>query len=680
MKDTLGWMWSHYSAAMLAQHRGWIRLWYYDPMKMNPEQQAAAHYQASARHLLVLAGAGTGKTRTIIGRILFLIQQKVPAERLLMLTFTRRAAKEMLLRLHNEVGKAADSITAGTFHHFCLQIMRRVPKAFAVEDRTVIDRDDAQSLLQLIRGETLKKGEKRDFPKAATILNYLSYAKNCCLSLEDYLRQFTELDDNTMARLIEIANRYEERKQQRRYLDYDDILHLFVKGLEANSKLRDRIAGLYQHVLVDEMQDTNPLQWRILQALSAQAQLFCVGDDAQSIYAFRGADFRNVHEFETRLPNSTTLKLQENYRSTQEILDIANWLLAESSIDYNKKLKAHRGRGLKPLLVDFESKFDEAQWIATDLQERHDADTPWSDHMILVRSAWSAKTLEGALIERNIPYRFVGGTSLLEAAHVKDLLSLCRAAISAYDELAWIRYLKCWPKIGDATAAKIVQQLISLDPADNPLQVLETSLAKRDDIRQGISLIQQYRAEPNTALKLGAEHLGKALAQRYDRWESRLADLRLLSDLALRYKDLLGFVEAYTLDPVSNSEAEKTDQEDCLTVITVHSAKGTEAPVCYCLGVQPGMYPHMRSLGDRDAEEEERRILYVALTRACNELLITRSGDDSRTLFHGGSFVHSAGSSYFLEYLPSQLVDYHHYGYQLGHGGGSVLDELLDFE
>ena len=170
-------------------------------MKLNPEQSAAAHYQGSARHLLVLAGAGTGKTRTIIGRILFLIQQGAPAERLLMLTFTRRAAKEMLLRLHNEVGNVADSITAGTFHHFCLQVMRRVPKPFGVEERTVIDRDDAQSLLQLIRGERLKKGEKRDFPKAATILNYLSYAKNCCLDLQDYLLQFTELDDNTMARI-----------------------------------------------------------------------------------------------------------------------------------------------------------------------------------------------------------------------------------------------------------------------------------------------------------------------------------------------------------------------------------------------------------------------------------------------------------------------------------------------
>lgn len=653
-------------------------------MQLNAEQTAAVHYTGPARHLLVLAGAGTGKTRTIIARILFLIRSGVAAERLLMLTFTRRAAKEMLARLNNEVGGVSDKITAGTFHHFCLQVMRRIPKAFGVEDRNVIDRDDAESLIQLIRGELLKKGEKKDFPKGSVLLNTISYAKNCCLALEDYLQRFTEYDETTMERIRQIAAQYEQRKAERRYLDYDDILHLFVQGLEQNDKLRERIAGLYQHILVDEMQDTNPLQWRILAALSGAegkgAQLFCVGDDAQSIYAFRGADFRNVHEFESRVPGSTTLKLQENFRSTQEILDIANWLLAQSPLQYDKELHAHRGRGLKPRLIDFESRFDEADWIATDLQQRHDNGARWGEHMVLVRSAWAAKTLEGALIDRQIPYKFIGGTSLLEAAHVKDLLSLCRAALSAYDELAWIRYLKCWPKIGDATAAKVVAGLLQLQPADNPLDALADLLPRRDDVRQGIAIVQQYRGEPHTALKMAAEHLGKALSQRYDRWESRAGDLRLLASLAHRYRDLLGFVEAYTLDPVSNSEAEQSEQEDTLTVITVHSAKGTEAPVCYCLGVQPGAYPHLRSLGDQDAEEEERRVLYVALTRAQNELIITRAGDDNRTLFHGGSYVHAQGSPYFLEYIPGELLEYEHYGYGLGMAGGSILDELLDFE
>lgn len=648
-------------------------------MQLNNEQSAAAHYQGDAKHLLILAGAGTGKTRTIIGRVLHLVKQGTPTNRLLMLTFTRRAAKEMLMRLEKDLGPATKTITAGTFHHFCLQIMRRIPKAFGVEDRVVIDRDDSKSLVQLIRGEVVEKKHRKEFPKAAILLNYLSYAKNCCLPLSEYLINFTELDEEFCTLTETIGKRYELRKAERKYLDYDDILHLFVKGIEANPELAKKIGGLYQHILVDEMQDTNPLQWRILQALSS-ANLFCVGDDAQSIYAFRGADFKNIHSFSERLPDSNVFKLEQNFRSTQEILDISNWLLKKSSIDYNKQLSAARGSGLAPTLIDFESKFDEASWIASDLSERKDNDAKWSDHMVLVRSAWAAKTLEGALIDSGIPYRFVGGTSLLEAAHVKDLLSLCRAALNRTDELAWIRYLKCWPRIGDATASKIVSALLEADSDETIEGLLRQKIGKREEIIDGILAIQSQRNNPSEAIKLGVEMMEQTFMTRYDRWESRAGDLRLLSDLARRYKDLLGFVEAYTMDPVSNSEAERIEEDDLVTVITVHSAKGAEAPVCYCLGVQPGAYPHIRSLGDRDAEEEERRVLYVAFTRAQDELIITRCGDESRTLFHGGSYVHSAGESYFLEFLPPDLVSHEQYGYGLALGGGSVLDELLDFE
>lgn len=646
-------------------------------MDLNPEQLAAAHYSGPARHLLVLAGAGTGKTRTLIGRVTHLIRQGVPAERLLMLTFTRRASKEMLQRLRSDIGPIADQVTAGTFHHFCLQIMRRIPQAFGLETATIIDRDDAQSLLQLLRGERIDKKRQKDFPKAATLLNYISYAKNCCLGIADYLHRFTEYDTDTAALIAQIADAYELRKQDRQYLDYDDILHIFVRSLEQRASLRDKVGQLFLHILVDEMQDTNPLQWRILELLS-QAQLFCVGDDAQSIYAFRGADFRNVHEFRQRLPAADVLKLQENYRSTQGILDIANWLLAQSPIGYDKELHAHRGRGEKPTLIDFETRSDEAYWIAQDLIQRHEGSAPWADHMILARSAWGAKAVEGALIDHDIPYRFIGGTSLLEAAHVKDLLSLARCALNKRDELGWMRYLKFWPKIGDATAAKVIDALLKADPATDVLQVLESVLPKRDDIAQGVKLVLQYRAEPQIALRVATQHMNGTYANRYDRWESRAGDLRLLAELASRYKDLLTFVEAYTLDPVNNTDEENTETEDAVTLITVHSAKGTEAPVCYCIGVQPGVYPHVRSLGNQDSEEEERRILYVALTRAQNELFITRAGEDSHTVFHGGSYAHSVGAPYFLEYLPPALVEHQVKGYGSGIARSNVFDTLLD--
>jgi len=651
-------------------------------MQLNQEQIQAAHNKGPAQHLLVLAGAGTGKTRTIIARVAHLVKNGVPAKRLLLLTFTRRAAKEILARLASDLGPVTEDITAGTFHHFCLQVMRRAPKSFGVADRTIIDRDDAKSLLQLIRGELVEKKDQKEFPKAPTIQNYISYAKNSDLQLDDYLTQHTALSHAEIDKLMTIGLQYEARKRERGYLDFDDILHLFVAGLENNSELKNRIASLYQHILVDEMQDTNPLQWKIIHALTqdSKAQLFCVGDDAQSIYAFRGADFRNIHEFSQRLPNAEVLKLQENFRSTQEILDLANWLLAQSPLDYNKKLKAFRGNGAMPKLVDFENKFDEARWIADDLIERQESGSEWHEHMILVRSAWSAKALEGALIERSIPYRFIGGTSLLEAAHVKDILAVCRCALSKKDELGWIRYLKCWPRIGDATASKLVEKLSSADPADNAIDILTELLPTRPEIWEGVAIIQKHQKDPATAIYLITEHMKTLLSKRYDRWESRESDLQLLGELAERYKHLTDFVETYTLDPISNASAERSDEEDTVTVITVHSAKGAEAPVCYCLGVQPGMYPHIRSAGDEEAEEEERRILYVALTRAQDELIITRAGEENRTTMHGGSFMQNASSSYFLEYLPRELVTHEQFGYGLAFGGGSVLDELADFE
>lgn len=648
-------------------------------MQLNKEQTCAAHYKGPAKHLLILAGAGTGKTRTIIARVIHLVQSGVPAQRILLLTFTRRAAKEMITRLSTELGPVADQITAGTFHHFCLQVMRRVPKAFGVDNRTVIDRDDQVSLVQLIRGELVDKKIKKDFPRAATLMNYISYAKNSCQALQDYLETYTELSDDFLEKVIAIAQQYELRKAERNYLDYDDILHLFVKGLEQHPQLKEQVSTLFQHILVDEMQDTNPLQWQLLQHLS-KAHLFCVGDDAQSIYAFRGADFKNVHDFKNRLPDSDILKLEENYRSFQPVLDLANWLLNQSSIDYDKHLSAHRGQGLKPKVIDFESKQDEAQWIAQDLMARHEGGTPWSQHMILVRTAWAAKQLEGALIDQGVPYRFIGGTSLLEAAHVKDILSGARAAISKTDELAWIRYLTCWPRIGDATAAKIIDKMRLSDPDEDLLDTLKQALPNRDDVHKGIELVKQQGSEPALALTAITEHMSTMLEKRYDRWESRRGDLRLLADLAEKHRDLRQFIETYTLDPITNSQAEQTDQDDLVTIITVHSSKGTEAPVCYCLGVQPGMYPHMRSLGDEDAEEEERRILYVAFTRAQDELIITRSGDSDRTVFHGGSVTQAVGSPYFLEYLPNELVEYEHYGYDLAQSHSSVFDELLDFD
>ncbi|MEE9118292.1 MAG: ATP-dependent helicase, partial [Calditrichia bacterium] len=314
-------------------------------INLNKNQQIAAEYKD--QHILVLAGAGTGKTLTIIERAEHLIRKGVDPRRILLLTFTRRAAREMTDRLYLSIGDAANAVTAGTFHHFCLLTMRKMADKFGIQHFTVIDRDDQNSLMKLARAGYVKKKEK--FPRASQLVNIFSYSRNTNMNILEYLDKYTEFDEETSNKILSVFSEYKQRKQLNRYLDFDDILHQFGKKLHEDPSIRKRLRSRYDHILVDEMQDTNPLQWLILDGLKDPAKLFCVGDDAQSIYAFRGADFRNVHSFKDRIPDSVVLKLADNYRSTQEILDVSNWLLKESSLKYNKKLKAQRGAGIKPL-------------------------------------------------------------------------------------------------------------------------------------------------------------------------------------------------------------------------------------------------------------------------------------------------------------------------------------------
>jgi len=625
-------------------------------MELNAQQQQAV--TCGGGHVLVLAGAGTGKTRTIIARAAYLIGAGVPPWRILLLTFTRRAAREMIERLRQMIGKPAEGILAGTFHHFCLHTMRRMQEAFGIEGATVIDRDDQLQLMRLIRSDLKEKNA--DFPKAAELVNLCSYARNTLQPPESYLAAYTEYDEKTIELICRMFEEFERRKRANRYLDYDDILFRFAERLCGDPALNRKIRERYDHILVDEMQDTNPLQWRMLEGMRDPALLFCVGDDAQSIYAFRGADFRNVHAFADRVPNAEILRLEKNYRSTQGILDLSNWLLSESEVPYDKRLTAHRTEESTPLLKDFDSEYEEADWITGDLVERHRAGRPWKDHMIITRTGFGARAVESYMVEKEIPYQFVGGTSLLQTAHVKDLLCLVRAADSHLDELAWARYLTLWPRIGDKSAARLIRAMQKAADTEAALELLLPLLKGRAEIVDGPQAVRDHLDNPPGAIEQAARHLMPLMEKRYDKWKSRLRDFELLMRLAEKHRSLKGFMETYTLDPISISSAERIDADDVVTLTTVHSAKGTEAPVCYLIRVEPGMYPHMRSLGSEEAKEEERRILYVAMTRAQDELILTRTyhpyGWYSRPFSGGNQWNASRGQNYFIEDLEEPLV------------------------
>lgn len=623
---------------------------------LNDGQTAAATFEG--QHALVLAGAGTGKTTTIVARVAHLLSTGVPPRRILLLTFTRRAAQEMKSRLGKVSGKDGKSVSAGTFHRFCLTFMRRWPDRFGTEGATIIDRDDQVQLMKLARAAMPQFD--RVLPKAPVLVNYYSYARNTNQSLADYLGKFTDMEDDAIAAAGEVIGGYGKQKRACRYLDYDDILHVFARTLNRDDTLRRKLAGFYDHLLVDEMQDTNPLQWLILDALRDPAKLFCVGDDAQSIYAFRGADFQNVHAFTDRVADSTLLKLEVNYRSFEPVLNLSNWLLKQSPLQYDKTLISHRGEGPLPQMMDFDSEYDEADWIAEDILQRHEGGAALRDHMVLTRTAFGARTLEAALIEHDLPYRFIGGTTLLKSAHVKDLLSLLRAIDNRGDQLAWMRFLCLWPRIGEKTAAKIIPDLQSAVDMKTVAKHLSERFRDKPQIAEIVSKVHRKWSSTAAAVAAAVEALTPLLEQSYDRWETRKKDFDLLIRLAASHDNVSAFIETYTLDPVTESEVTQDDGDDVLTLITVHSAKGTECPVCYILGLQPGNYPHSRSVGKPDEEEEERRVLYVAMTRAMNELIMTR------TMRTAGAFTphwsrnyetSPGGTSYFLSDVPADLVD-----------------------
>lgn len=620
--------------------------------ELNPQQKQAA--TTVAHNCLVLAGAGCGKTKTIVARAAYLIDQGLPAQQIQILTFTRRAASEIVTRVEQHMGAQSKGLRASTFHTFCMYLLRRNPRAFGLTQFSIIDRDDQLLMFRLLRG----KDKGNVLPKAAELCDLYSYARNTKTKLSDALFKQLPQAVEYKSQIAELMKAYEQRKQERNFLDYDDILSIVAVHLQNSPELVKWVTGFCSALLVDEMQDTNPLQWALLQPLVGKVKLFCVGDDAQSIYGFRGADFENIHHFKERVPDAEVLTLEMNYRSTQGILDLSNWLLEQSQIDYDKHLQAYRGKGLKPQLHILSNEFEEANWIVQDLNQRHSQGAAWAEHMILLRSGFSGRYLEGALIAANIPYRFIGGVKLLESAHVKDVLSLLRVSVNPQDDLAWMRFLTLWDGVGDVGASKLAQELIQLPDIEARCQRLERHGKVPQQailILMQLDVLQQH---VEACIGLALDALNEQLENNYKTkdWSRRVKDFDLVKQLARKHHSLGEFLEEYVLDPISISEIDKTPDQDLVTLITIHSAKGAEQKVCYVPHVSPNQYPHARAQGDFDDVEEERRVLYVALTRAENELILTKQ---NLNLWSQDQYDELGRKieSYFLNDLPQHLVD-----------------------
>ena len=662
---------------------------------LNDSQRRAATFEG--KHLLVLAGAGTGKTKTIVARAEYLLNNGVEPNKIAIVSFTRKSAREIAERLKLSVSgnMNKNAITGKTFHSWCNEIMHQYPEHFPHHSFTPLDEDDRLSAFALAIGRNLKDSTTEKIKKE-TVAAVYSYAVNTLCSLTDAIFHIryvnSDKDDEQIKKRVEedkliiapIIKKYIEYKKERRYMDYDDMLNVVAQVMEKNESVRTTVTTRYVHVLVDEMQDTNPLQYKLLRCFTEKSHLFCVGDDAQSIYAFRGADFKTIHSFVDAVPQSELQKLELNYRSTQEILDLSNWVLAQSPLNYNKNLTADRGKGEKPQLIHIEDDWEEADTVTdTILQTLADGGT-YSDSMVLGRSGWSLSKVEGACLTKKIPYVKLGGTSLMQSAHVRDVVSAMRIAANIYDEIAWIRYLQLWQHIGTATAAKIITEIITLDNFEQMMDRLQLSGFKglNADVLNTLKNIRKFINNPSKAMHEAVNHMKETLEKKYsEEWSYRAADFEVLQEVAKGTGTITEFITEYVLDPKAETTFKfgKETEEDVVTLSTIHSAKGLEAKTVHVLNVNPYNYPSPRTLKQGgDAVEEERRCLYVALTRAKDRLYLYRF---TRSLHTQSSENDKEQSNlYFLNGLPTDLVTIKINGREQKDFTGNNAADLSDFD
>ena len=601
--------------------------------ELNPQQAAAATHGDGP--LLIIAGAGTGKTRTLVYRVAHLIERGVAAERILLLTFTRRAAQEMLSRAERLVGGNSKRVHGGTFHATAHRLLRRYGQAAGLpKDFTIMDQGDSADLMQLSRAQLGYATKSKRFPKKETLQYVYSRHLNTEISVEDIVRDSYPQFVDYLEDFSKIYGDYTRRKQERNLVDYDDLLLFWALLLEASPELGKKISGLYDHILVDEYQDTNVLQARILRGMCAtHKNLTVVGDDAQSIYSFRGANFRNILDFPKQFPGATMVALEQNYRSTQPILGVTNTLISRAAERFTKNLWTERTGGETPWLVAARDEQQQTRFVVDRILELHEEGTRLSEIAVLFRAGYMSADLEIELTNRKIPFEKWGGLKFLEAAHVKDVLAFLRILENPRDEVSWYRLLLLLPGIGDATARAAIDAMAAAawestafgrySPPPRARAAHAALVQLLDNLRTGPVLDQAQAAADIARVRLMYDNI---LRERYDRVEPRLADLDQLQIIAAGYHDRATFLSALALEPPEATQdlARGTKEEnDALILSTAHSAKGKEWDAVFVIWAVDGWFPSARCLNNEEETEEERRLMYVALTRARNHLSVT---------------------------------------------------------
>ncbi len=629
--------------------------------QLNPQQYAVV--TAGSGPILVVAGAGTGKTRTLVYRVAYLVETGTPPEEIVLLTFTRRAAREMLARAAALLDGRCERVQGGTFHAFCLGLLRRYAGRLGYAPNfTVLDASDAADVIDLLRTARGLHRSSRRFPRKQTIQAIFSAAaSHPDADLETILEarypQFLE----HLEALQVLQEDYARYKRQHGLMDYDDLLTCTIELFRHHPDVHRQVTARCRHVLVDEYQDTNRLQAQIVQALTAvHGNVMAVGDDAQSIYRFRGADFRNIFEFPRLFPGTRILKLEQNYRSTQPILDLANRIIQRAHHRYDKVLFSDRKQGERPAIVPAPDERTESRFVCQMILALREQGVPLHQMAVLFRSSHNAFDLEMELNRRGIPYVKYGGLKLSEAAHVKDLLAYLRLLENPKDAAAWNRVLQLIEGIGPRTAQQLIEWITSADATPFTLEERPFSPRYAEALIRLFTLLRQLweRELPLEAQLTELLHYYRPLCERryYEDYPKRLQDLEHLVSLSARFQSRVAFLEALVLDPLELTALEVeplVEDEPPLVLSTIHSAKGLEFHTVFIIHALEGTLPSAYALNDWEALDEELRLLYVAITRAREYLFI--SYPMVRYQASSGSYLTSP--SRFLENLPEEILE-----------------------
>ncbi|MBR5304410.1 MAG: ATP-dependent helicase [Candidatus Gastranaerophilales bacterium] len=622
-------------------------------IELNPAQLEAVKTKDGA--ILVIAGAGTGKTKTLTYRCARLIEDGINPENILLLTFTKKASKEMLTRASLILDERCDKVAGGTFHSFANLILRKYSALLGLKNNfTIMDSADAQDVIVHITNTLFPKKEKR-FPKKSTILEIYSKSVNKEVPVKEIIDKefwnFKEVED----KIIDIHKGYVKYKRENSILDYDDLLLYLKFLLTDHENIRKKLSNQYKYIMIDEYQDTNTLQADIIKLLASEHNnIMAVGDDAQSIYAFRGANYKNILDFPLIFPDTKIIKLEQNYRSSQNILNLTNKIISSATRGYKKELFSEIQNPIKPALIRAINSQMEAEFICQQVLELLDEDIELGDICVLARNARMSYNLEIELAKYNIPFQKFGGPKFMEAAHIKDIIAHLRIILNPDDTISLNRILLLLKGIG----AKATTQIIPFMQQKNYNQKLLPS-------KYSTSLAPLFKLLINNdnsdwSLQDLVDEIIKyykpILKDKYDDWQKREKDLEHFQYLSTQYKKLDNFLSDLALEPPEASVEgmyKNNIKDDCLTISTIHSAKGLEWNSVFIIGAVDGRFPSAYSFNSIDEMEEELRLMYVATTRAKNRLFISYPID----MYDYATQMILTKPSRFLENLNEELLE-----------------------